>query len=59
MDFPSLFFFFIEAMERNSILVFPSKQRFLKLRFLQKLGCQTNRYTSLENLQPFVFFVYT
>ena len=36
----SLFFFSIEAMKWNSVLVLPSKQRLHNLRFLQKLGCQ-------------------
>ena len=40
LDLSSVFFFFIEAMKRNSFLLLPSKQRLHKLRFLQKLGCQ-------------------
>ena len=34
------FFFSIKGRNRNSVLVFPSKQRLHKLRFLQKLGLQ-------------------
>ena len=56
MALPSLFFFYIEAMKRNSILVLPSKQRLHKLCFLQKLGCQKpcwdqTRLSSLVNKQ--------
>ena len=56
MDLPSLFFFSIEAMKRNSFLVLPSKQRLNKLHFLQKLGCQKPcwdqaRLSSLVNKQ--------
>ena len=44
MDMSLLFFSYVEAMKINSILVFPSKQRLHKLRFLQKLGCQKPRW---------------
>ena len=41
MDISSIFFFsIVEAKKRKSTLVLPSKQRFHKLRFLPKLGCQ-------------------
>ena len=40
MDLSPLFFFSIAAMQRNFTLVVQSKQSLLKLRFLQKLGCQ-------------------
>ena len=40
MDMSSLFFFSIEAMKGNFILVLNSKQRLHKFRFLQKLGRQ-------------------
>ena len=39
-DLSPLFLFAIEAMQRNFILVLPSKQRLHKLRFLRKTGCQ-------------------
>ena len=56
-----LFVFSIEAMQKNSILVLPSKQRLQNLCFLQKLGCQKPcwdqaRLSSLVNKQVGVQF---
>ena len=49
-------FFPMKAMQRNATSVFSSQQRFHKLRFLQKLGCQKPywdqaRLSSLVNKQ--------
>ena len=56
MEFSLLFFFVMQAMQRNPTLVLPSKLKLHKLHFLQKLSCQKPCWdqatlSSLENKQ--------
>ena len=56
MDMSPPLFFPMKAMQRNATSVLPSQQRLLKIRFLQKLGCQKAwwdqpRLSSLVNKQ--------
>ena len=40
MDFPPLFLFSMQPMQKNPTLVHPSQQRPHNLQFMKKLGCQ-------------------